>query len=67
MIPFSWWTFRIFYIFFWSGEGKGESKAPRGGGGRFLLKIPGGGGGLFRAGGGGSERAGVCREFGGGG
>ena len=38
----AWWTFRIFFIFFCSGEGKGESG--RGGGRCFLLKIPGGGG-----------------------
>ena len=36
------WTFRIFFIFVCSEEGKGESEAP--GGGDFLLKIPGGGG-----------------------
>ena len=39
------WTFRIFFIFFRSGRGKGESEAPGGGGIDFLLKIPGGGGG----------------------
>ena len=63
------WTFRIFLMFFCSGEGKGESEAPGSGGGRFfLLKIPGGGGG------GGSTRRvrgargweGVDGEFGGG-
>ena len=47
----SWWTFQIFLIFFCSGEGKGESEAPVGGGGAiFLLKIPGGGGSLGRVG-----------------
>ena len=40
----AWWTFRIFLKFFCLGEGKGESEAPEGGGGRFLLKVPGGGG-----------------------
>ena len=39
----TWWTFRIFFIFFCSGRGKGESEAPGEGGGRFLVKIPGGG------------------------
>ena len=43
----AWWTFRIFFIFFCLGEGKGESEAPgAGGGGDIVLKIPGGGGGL---------------------
>ena len=43
----TWWTFRIFLIFFCSGRGNGESEAPGEGGGvdQFLfLKIPGGGG-----------------------
>ena len=40
----TWWTFRIFFIFFCLGRRKGESEAPGvGGGGRFLFKIPGGG------------------------
>ena len=35
----SWWTFRIFFIFFLLGEG--ESGAPGGGGGgRFLIENP---------------------------
>ena len=29
----TWWTFRIFFIFFCSGRGKGESEAPGGEGG----------------------------------
>ena len=29
----TWWTVRIFFIFFCSGRGKGESEAPGGGGG----------------------------------
>ena len=50
------------------GEGKGESEAPGGGGGRFLLKIPGGGGFSGRVGAGG-RRAGrvVAGNVGGGG
>ena len=52
----SWWTFRIFLIFFSLGRGKGESEAPEGGGGRFLLKIPGGG----SSGGRGAEGPGGC-------
>ena len=39
----TWWTFRIFFIFFCSGRGKGDSEAPGTGGMGFLLKIPGGG------------------------
>ena len=53
---FTWWTFRIFFIFFCSGRGKGESEAsglggvgggvdfienPRRGGGRFLQEGEG--------------------------
>ena len=49
-MPRAWWTFRIFFIFFPLGEGKGgvrgarrgESEAPGGGESHFLLKIPGG-------------------------
>ena len=60
----SWWTFRIFLIFFW--RGKGESEAPGGGGVvGFLLKIPGGGGGFQRGFPGGLF--GANWEFGGGG
>ena len=46
--------FGYFLFFFCSGEGKRESEAPGGEGGRFLLKIPGGG--VSRAGGGGAGR-----------
>ena len=49
----AWWTFRIFFIFFLLGEGKGESEAPGGGGGRFLIENPRRGGGVSRRGGGG--------------
>ena len=57
----------IFY-FFRSGEEKGESKAPGGGEGDFLWKIPEGGVSRVGGGGGGPRgREGVCREFGGGG
>ena len=35
-----WWTFRIFFIFSARGRGRGVRGAKRGGGGRFLLKIP---------------------------
>ena len=51
-VGITWWTFRIFLIFFCSGERKGESDAPGGGRGNdFLLKMPGGG--VSRAGAGG--------------
>ena len=33
--PKTWRTFRIFFIFFCSGRGKGESEAPGGGGSIF--------------------------------
>ena len=42
----SWWTFKIFFYFFCSGEGKGESRATGRGGGRFFIESsrrPGGG------------------------
>ena len=46
--PPSWWTFRIFLIFFCSGRGKWESEAAGGGGGvRFFIEIPRRGGGRF--------------------
>ena len=35
----SWWTFRIFFIFFCSGEGKGESEALGGEGAIFYGKF----------------------------
>ena len=58
----------IFYTFFCSGEGKGESGATgRGGGQFFCLKTTGRGVLPRGAGGGGRGRGGVCREFGGGG
>ena len=40
----TWWTFRIFFIFFCSGEGKGESEALGGWWGRFFIENPRGGG-----------------------
>ena len=58
----TWWTFRIFFIFFWSGRGKGEFEAPGGGGFGFLLKIPGGRG--FPGGGGGEGPGGCVRRIG---
>ena len=58
---FTWRTFRIFFIFFASGEGKGESGAAGRGGVRYLLKIPEGGGVLQK---GRRGREGVCGEFG---
>ena len=60
-----WWTFRIFFILFCSGRGKGESEEPGGGWVGFLLKVPGGG--SPREGGGPRGQEGVCRELGGGG
>ena len=48
----TWWTLRIFSIFFLLGEGeRGVRPAGRGGGSIFKLKIPGGG----SPGGGGAE------------
>ena len=67
----TWWTFRIFFVFFCSGEGKGESEAPGEGGRDVLLKIPEGGVSRAGGGGGGGNRArgreGICGKFGGGG
>ena len=64
------WTFRIFFIFFARGRGRGVRGARKGGGGgvRSLLKIPQGGGGPPGEGAGaGVRRAGGClRGFGGG-
>ena len=63
----TWWTFRIFFIFFCSGRGKGESQ-PKEGGRFFLLKIPlRGGGGVSRSGGGAEGPGGCLGNFGGGG
>ena len=63
------WTFRIFFIFFLLGEGKGESEAPGRGGTIFYWKSQEGG--VSRASGGGAEgREGAslfARNFGGGG
>ena len=58
----TWWTFRIFYIFFllWGGE-RGVQGAGRGGD-YFLLKIPGGGGSPGR-GRGGEGLGGCLRGF----
>ena len=56
------------FIFFCSGEGKGESGAAgRGGEGQFVFKIPGGGGGGPRRGWEGRVSAGNLGELGGGG
>ena len=55
--------FAYFLLFLCSGEGKGESEEPGGGGGDYLLKIPGRGvlpGGWVRGG------EGVCGDLGGG-
>ena len=46
------WTFRIFFIFFPLGEGKGESEAPGRGGGRCFIENPRRGGSPTRGGGG---------------
>ena len=56
-----WWTFRIFFIFFCSGRGKGEFEAPGGGGGRFLIENPAQGGVCFEEG---EGPGGVCGELG---
>ena len=45
----TWWTFRIFSIFFCSGRGKGESEAPGGGLVDFYIENPRRGGGCGRA------------------
>ena len=59
---FSWWTFRMFFIFLSAREGEGGVRARRRGGGSvFLLKIPGGGVGEFQRGRG---REGVCGKLG---
>ena len=60
----TWWTFRIFFIFFSArGGGRGVRAVGRGAG-RFLLKIPGGGGGVLQEGEGPRGREGVCSELG---
>ena len=46
------------FIFFCSGEGKGESEAPGRGGGRFFIENPRRGGGSPTRGGGGGGGAG---------
>ena len=58
----SWWTFRIFFIFF-AREGEGESEALGGGGISFLLKVPGGGGVLQDGRGGGTGRVSAAKLF----
>ena len=40
---FTWWTFRIFFIFSCLGKGKGESEAPGWGGDQFYIENPKGG------------------------
>ena len=56
----TWWTVRIFFIFFCLGEGQGESEAPGRGGARFFfIENPRRGGGFSHergGGGGGAER-----------
>ena len=53
----TWWTFRIFLIFFCSGEGSGSPWRQEGAGGRFSAENPRRGGVLPReAGGGGAGR-----------
>ena len=62
------WTFRIFFIFFCSGEGKGESEVAGGGGGPiFIEKCQEGGGSLGRGGGGGGAGRVSAGNLGGGG
>ena len=53
----SWWTFRIFFIFFLVGEGEGRVRNAGKGGIGSLSKIPGGGG---SPGGRGAEEPGGC-------
>ena len=55
----TWWTFRIFFIFFWSGRGKGEFEAPGRAGGSVFIENARKGGGFARRG-----REGVCGELG---
>ena len=65
-IPFTWWTFRIFFIFSARGGGRGSPRCQEGGGSVFIKKSNEGGGGLQD----GRGREGVCSElgtFGGGG
>ena len=53
-ISFSWWMFRILnFLYFCSEEGKGESEAPGGRGGRFFIENPRRRGGSRGGGGGG--------------
>ena len=63
---FSWWTFRIFFIFSARGRGRGSPLRQEGAGVGFLLKIPGGGGVFSHEGGGGAGRV-SAGNFGGGG
>ena len=66
--PKTWWTFRIFIIFFCSGEGKGAVRGVgRRGGGRFFIENPRGGGLPGGGAGGGEGPEGVCGDLGGGG
>ena len=66
----TWWTFRIFLIFFLLGSGEGGVQGAGRGGGGFFMENPRKGG-LPGGGGVGGEgvcgREGVCGEFGGGG
>ena len=54
----TWWTFRIFFVFFCSGEGKGEFEEPGGRRLRFLIENPRRRGGGFSQRGGGDRGAG---------
>ena len=61
------WTFRIFFIFFCSGEGKGEPPRCREGRGQNFIENPRRGGVQSGWGWEPRGREGVCRELGGGG
>ena len=72
MTPFlctliTWWTFRIFFYFFCSGRGKGESEESGGGLGSIFIENPRRGGGVLQEGEGLRAREGVCSELGNGG
>ena len=54
------WTFRIFFIFFCSGRGKGESRRWRAVGDRFFFLMRSPGGGASRTGG--AEGPGGCLQ-----
>ena len=62
-LVFSWWTFRIFFVFFRSGKGQGESEAPGRGGVGFSIENPRGGRLPTRRGRGPRGREGICGDF----